>query len=93
MFTVGSVSTLLGVIVFIRTEINAGMMSQSAYVYAGVINARHLGLPTPFSISTTSCASPPERLIVYSWVFLSVFHGGGEEQELPPVWAPSWVVV
>ena len=44
LFTVGSVSTLLGVIVFIRTEIIAGMMSQSAYVYAGVINARLEGL-------------------------------------------------
>ena len=37
LFTAGSVSMLLGVLVFIRTGINAGMMAQSAYVYAGII--------------------------------------------------------
>ncbi len=37
LFTAGSISMLLGVLVFIRTGINSGMMPQSAYVYAGII--------------------------------------------------------
>lgn len=37
LFTAGCISFLLGVLMFIRTGVMAGHMSQMAYVYGGVI--------------------------------------------------------